>query len=176
MTAEGWRARMREVQPWAAGLVELDKPLIAAVDGAAYGAGFSLALTADFVLATPRSRFCMSFMRVGLVPDFAAMYTLPRIVGLPAGTRVPVRVEVSGDLFRPASDAILPLTLDQPLEILLRDGQPTGDVRAPGGPWRLARETHWISIPWIRASLDPTHGPQVESALVVDFQGGSPRQ
>ena len=99
-----------------------------------------------------------------------------RIVGLPAGTRVPVRVEVSGDLFRPAPDAILPLTLDQPLEILLRDGQPTGDVRAPGGPWRLARETHWISIPWMRASLDPARGPQVESALVVDFQGGSARQ
>ncbi len=39
----------------------------------------------------------------------------PRIVSLPAGTRVPVRVEVSGDLFRPAADAILPLTLDQPL-------------------------------------------------------------
>ena len=68
------------------------------------------------------------------------------------------------------------LTLDQPLEILLRDGHPTGDVRAPGGPWRLARETHWISIPWMRASLDPARGPQVESALVVDFQGGSARQ
>ncbi|WP_347249915.1 hypothetical protein, partial [Zoogloea sp.] len=99
-----------------------------------------------------------------------------RIVGLPAGTRVPVRVEVSGDLFRPAADAILPLTLDQPLEILVRDGQPTGDVRAPGGPWRLARETHWISIPWMRASLDPTHGPQVESALEVNFQGGNARR
>lgn len=82
MTVEGWRQRMREVQPWMRALVELDKPLIAAVDGAAYGAGFSLALMADFVLATPRARFCLSFMRVGLVPDFAAMYTLPRIVGV----------------------------------------------------------------------------------------------
>lgn len=82
MTAERWRARMREVQPWISALIELDKPLIAAVDGPAYGAGFSLALMADFVIATPRARFCLSFMRVGLVPDFAAMYTLPRVVGV----------------------------------------------------------------------------------------------
>ena len=82
MTVEGWRERMRAVQPWIRALVELDKPLVAAVDGAAYGAGFSLALMADFVLASPRARFCMSFMRVGLVPDFAALYTLPRVVGV----------------------------------------------------------------------------------------------
>ena len=82
MTVEGWRERMRSVQPWIRALIELDKPLVAAVDGAAYGAGFSLALMADFVLASPRARFCMSFMRVGLVPDFAAMYTLPRVVGV----------------------------------------------------------------------------------------------
>jgi len=81
-TVETWRDRMREVQPWMRQLVELDKPLIAAVDGPAFGAGFSLALMADFVVATPTARFCLSFMRVGLVPDFAAMYTLPRVVGV----------------------------------------------------------------------------------------------
>ncbi|WP_088278909.1 enoyl-CoA hydratase/isomerase family protein [Ideonella sp. A 288] len=81
-TIESWRDRMRDVQPWMRQLVELDKPLIAAVDGPAFGAGFSLSLMADFVVATPRARFCLSFMRVGLVPDFAAMYTLPRVVGV----------------------------------------------------------------------------------------------
>ncbi len=81
-TVESWRERMRAVHPLIRTLVELDKPLIAAVDGAAYGAGFSLALMADFVLASPRARFCLSFMRVGLVPDFAAMHTLPRVVGV----------------------------------------------------------------------------------------------
>ncbi len=82
MTVESWRERMRAVQPLIRTLIELDKPLIAAVDGAAYGAGFSLALMADFVLASPRARFCLSFMRVGLVPDFGALYSLPRVVGV----------------------------------------------------------------------------------------------
>jgi 2-(1,2-epoxy-1,2-dihydrophenyl)acetyl-CoA isomerase len=77
----GWRDRMQGLHHWLRDLILLDKPVIAAVDGAAYGAGFSLALAADFVLATPRARFCMSFMRLGLVPDCGAFYTLPRIVG-----------------------------------------------------------------------------------------------
>lgn len=81
-SVQSWRERMRALHPLVRTLVELDKPLIAAVDGAAYGAGFSLALTADFLLASPRARFCMSFLRVGLVPDCAAMYTLPRVVGV----------------------------------------------------------------------------------------------
>ena len=81
-TIETWRERMRGYHPLLRALVELDKPLVAAVDGPAFGAGFSLALMADFVVASPRARFCLSFMKVGLVPDFAAMYTLPRVVGV----------------------------------------------------------------------------------------------
>jgi len=82
MTAEAGRRRMQEMHSWMRQLVELDKPLIAAVDGPAFGAGFSLALVADFVLVSPRARFCMAFAKIGLVPDFAAMYTLPRVVGV----------------------------------------------------------------------------------------------
>jgi 2-(1,2-epoxy-1,2-dihydrophenyl)acetyl-CoA isomerase len=60
----------------------LDKPVIAAVDGVAFGAGFSLALLADIVLASEAARFCMVFHRIGLIPDIGALYTLPRVVGL----------------------------------------------------------------------------------------------
>ncbi len=63
-------------------LLEFERPVIAAVDGPAFGIGFSLALAADLVLASPRARFCLSFLRVGLIPDGGVHYTLPRIVGL----------------------------------------------------------------------------------------------
>ncbi len=76
-----WRTRMHGTQRWMAELLALDKVVIAAVDGPAYGAGFSVALAADFVLASTRARFCMSFMKLGLVPDCGAFYTLPRVVG-----------------------------------------------------------------------------------------------
>jgi 2-(1,2-epoxy-1,2-dihydrophenyl)acetyl-CoA isomerase len=79
---QGWRERFHDLHQWLQDLLTLDRPVIAAVDGAAYGAGFGLALMADFVIATPRARFCLSFLRVGLVPDFGVFYTLPRVVGV----------------------------------------------------------------------------------------------
>lgn len=77
-----WRERMRKLHRWFPELVNMEKPVIAAVDGPAFGAGFSLALAADFILATPRTNFCAVFGRMGLVPDLGAMHLLPRIVGL----------------------------------------------------------------------------------------------
>jgi 2-(1,2-epoxy-1,2-dihydrophenyl)acetyl-CoA isomerase len=82
ITAESGRRRMRHLHAWLRDLIEFDRPVIAAVDGVAFGAGFSLALTADFILATPRARFCASFQRIGLVPDSGILYTLPRAIGL----------------------------------------------------------------------------------------------
>ncbi|MFM9924569.1 enoyl-CoA hydratase/isomerase family protein [Variovorax sp. H27-G14] len=63
-------------------LMALDIPVIAAVDGVAFGAGFSIALMCDIVLLSERARLCMVFQRIGLIPDMAAHYTLPRVVGL----------------------------------------------------------------------------------------------
>lgn len=81
MSAEQGRARMEPVTACARALLEMPKPVIAAVDGVAYGAGFGMCLCADIVIATPGARLCLSFMRIGLVPDFASAFTLPRIVG-----------------------------------------------------------------------------------------------
>lgn len=76
------RGRVKAMHRWLRDLTDLEMPVIAAVDGAAYGAGFSLALAADFILATPRARFCAVFGRLGLVPDMGMFHLLPRIVGL----------------------------------------------------------------------------------------------
>ena len=78
MRANAWSGCCSPSRP----LITLDRPVIAKVDGAAYGAGLGLALTADLVLATPRARFCLSFLRLGAIPDCGTLYTLPRIVGL----------------------------------------------------------------------------------------------
>ena len=80
--AEQARDRMLSLQIVIADLLNLDRPIIAVVDGAAYGAGVGLALTADLILASPRARFCLSFLRLGAVPDCGVFYTLPRIVGV----------------------------------------------------------------------------------------------
>ena len=77
-----WRERMHAMNRFVRELVLLEKPVIAAIDGAAFGGGFSIALAADIVIATPRARFCLPFMKVGLVPDCGVSYTLPRAVGM----------------------------------------------------------------------------------------------
>jgi 2-(1,2-epoxy-1,2-dihydrophenyl)acetyl-CoA isomerase len=79
---QGWLQRFQDMNDWVHDLISLDRPVVAAVDGMATGAGMSLALTADFVLATPRARFSASFLRVGLLPDCGCLYTLPRVVGV----------------------------------------------------------------------------------------------
>lgn len=63
-------------------LFDLEKPVIASIDGWAVGAGVALALGADVRIASDRARFRLGFSRVGIAPDMASSWMLPRIVGL----------------------------------------------------------------------------------------------
>jgi 2-(1,2-epoxy-1,2-dihydrophenyl)acetyl-CoA isomerase len=63
----------------------MEKPVLAAVNGVAAGAGMSLALACDLRLAAESARFVVAFVKIGLVPDAGLMYFLPRLVG-PAKT------------------------------------------------------------------------------------------
>jgi 2-(1,2-epoxy-1,2-dihydrophenyl)acetyl-CoA isomerase len=69
-------------------LERLPQPSIAAVHGAAAGAGFSLALGCDFAIATDTAKFTLAYARIGASPDGAATYHLPRIVGLRKATEL----------------------------------------------------------------------------------------
>lgn len=57
------------------------KPIVAAVEGAAIGAGLGLALVADFRVTCPEARFSANFNRLGFHPGFGMSVTLPRLVG-----------------------------------------------------------------------------------------------
>jgi enoyl-CoA hydratase/carnithine racemase len=63
-------------------LAQLRMPAVAAVDRAAFGAGFNLALACDFIVASMRATFCQAFVKVGLATDMGSPYLLPRRVGL----------------------------------------------------------------------------------------------
>ena len=68
---------------------ELGKPVVAAVGGAAVGAGAVLALAADFRIASERARFGFVFAKLGLSgADMGAAWLLPRVVGLPRATEL----------------------------------------------------------------------------------------
>lgn len=99
---------------------------------------------------------------------FRANPAAQQIVSLPAGSAIPVRFEVSGNLFRLEQDAVLPLILNEPIEVSMNDGQPTGQWRHPGESWRLARESGWLRIPWIKAEMMPQ--PQLHTSLIIETQ------
>jgi enoyl-CoA hydratase/carnithine racemase len=62
-------------------LFSAKKPIVAAVQGAAVGAGLGLALVADFRVAAPEARFTANFVKLGFHPGFGITHTLPRLIG-----------------------------------------------------------------------------------------------
>jgi 2-(1,2-epoxy-1,2-dihydrophenyl)acetyl-CoA isomerase len=76
------RVLREEYEPLLAAIGECPVPVIAAVNGAAAGAGANLALAADVVIAAERAVFVQAFTRIGLMPDAGGTWRLPRQVGM----------------------------------------------------------------------------------------------
>jgi len=69
-------------------LREMEKPVVAAVNGVAAGAGCSLALACDLRIASEKASFIEAFIHVGLIPDSGSTFLLPRLVGLAKATEL----------------------------------------------------------------------------------------
>jgi 2-(1,2-epoxy-1,2-dihydrophenyl)acetyl-CoA isomerase len=108
-------------KPLILALRSLPKPVIAAVNGVAAGAGANIALACDLVIAAKSASFIQSFSKLGLVPDSGGTWTLPRLVG-PAraiglaflGEKLSAEQAATwGLIWRCVEDAELATTVDQ---------------------------------------------------------------
>lgn len=69
-------------------LTHMNKPLVTAINGAAAGAGFGLAMLGDVAIAARSAKFALAYGALGLTPDAAATWLLPRLVGLRQAQRL----------------------------------------------------------------------------------------
>jgi 2-(1,2-epoxy-1,2-dihydrophenyl)acetyl-CoA isomerase len=75
------RNRMQKVHAWSRALLDCDKPVIAAVNGAAVGGGLALALLCDIVIASRDAYFMSGYSKLGALPDLGLLQTLPWAIG-----------------------------------------------------------------------------------------------
>jgi 2-(1,2-epoxy-1,2-dihydrophenyl)acetyl-CoA isomerase len=88
-------ATVRSAQALISAVLDCPKPVVCVLDGIAAGMGAQFVLSADFVIASTRARIAELFITRGIVPDAAAAYLLPRLVGLPLARQL---LMLGGDL------------------------------------------------------------------------------
>jgi 2-(1,2-epoxy-1,2-dihydrophenyl)acetyl-CoA isomerase len=71
-----------KLHAFTSGVARLEKPVIGAVNGVAAGAGFSMVLSCDIVIASDKAKFTMAYTRLGVIPDGGSTYFLSRVVGV----------------------------------------------------------------------------------------------
>jgi 2-(1,2-epoxy-1,2-dihydrophenyl)acetyl-CoA isomerase len=139
----------RHFNPLMEAIAAAPVPVVAAVNGPAAGAGASLALMADIVVAARSAYFLQAFVNIGLVPDAGATWLLPRLVGraralemMMLGERIPAdKAAEWGMISRVVEDEFLPEEAT-----LLATSLARGPTRALGLIRRLGRDAEQLSL------------------------------
>ena len=142
-------------------LRELPKPVIAAVNGAATGAGFALSLACDIRYASENARFSALFVRRGFVPDTGITYYLPRL----AGTAKALELLWTGDMIdAKEAERIGVVSKVVPHDDLLLEVYEFADRLAKGAS---------ISIEIAKAAVYKAQHVDLDSAMAMEAWGQS---
>lgn len=150
----------------------LNKPVIAAVNGVAAGAGANIALCCDIVLATESASFIQAFSKIGLIPDSGGTYFLPRLVGMQKATALmmsgekvkAVEAEKMGMIYRFFPDEIFLLEVEKMATMLAQ--MPTKGLAFTKQALNLSMENGF------EQQLNTEDQYQQKAAATNDFQEG----
>ncbi|MEM8570685.1 MAG: enoyl-CoA hydratase-related protein [Pseudomonadota bacterium] len=166
------RVLREEYAPMIEALIHCPVPTIAGVNGVAAGAGASLALLADVAIAARSARFVQAFTRIGLIPDCATTYALPRQIGLPRAMGAalfgePIEAEQAAEwglIWEAVPDETFPATLAVRARHL---------AQGPTQAYRLLKEALRASpANDLEAQLELEARSQREAAETRDFKEG----
>ncbi len=153
-------------------LVEARKPWVAAVQGAAVGAGLGLALAADFRVAAPEARFSANFVKLGFHPGFGITHLLARVIG----PQRAALMQLTGRRIR-ADQALAWGLVDDlvPAEALRETALALAAELAEGAP--LAVEATRATLradlaAAVKAATDAEHAAQTRLRTTADFAEG----
>lgn len=153
-------------------LFSTELPIVAAVQGAAIGAGLGLALVADFRVAAPEARFAANFTKLGFHPGFGLTYTLPRLVG----QQNAARMFLTGERFDAAAALAMGLADEvAPLDQLLGRAKALAGSIAENAPLavRATRKTlRGDMAAAVRAATDHEFAEQQWLMKTDDFKEG----
>ena len=148
------------------------KPMVAAVQGPAIGAGLGLALSADFRVASPRARFSSNFVRLAFHPGFGLTHALPRLIGHQKATRMMLSAE------RVKPETALAWGLVDQLaeeENLLADAHDFAETIAVNAPLALiaVRDTMVAGLAdAVAAAMRHEHAQQTILKTTADYEEG----
>lgn len=126
--------------PLVKAITSAPKPVVAAINGVAAGAGASLALACDFRVASEKAKLMLAFIKVGLVPDSGAVWFLSKMVG----TSRALHLAMTGD----------PVSAEEGVEL---------------GIWHKVFPTDEFEAGWKSFALDLARGPTHAYALTKDL-------
>jgi 2-(1,2-epoxy-1,2-dihydrophenyl)acetyl-CoA isomerase len=166
------RVLREEYTPMLDALAACPLPTIAAVNGAAAGAGANLALAADVVIAAESARFTQAFTRIGLIPDAGGTYWLPRQIGLPRAMGAALFAEPVGAVEAAEWGMIWQAVPDERLAEVVAERAATL-AAGPTLAYRLLKEAFRESASNDRAAqLDVEARLQGEAGRSRDFKEG----
>jgi len=151
-------------------LQAMDKPVIAAVEGYVTGAGFSLMLAADLVIAGKSARFNTLFAEYGLTPDGACSYFLPRKVGLSRALEIMMLSHEFGADWADENHLVNRVVPDEALEeeaLKWLDELATGPTKAYGAIKKLANRSFEQDL---NAHLSLEHSYFGQCSRAFDFR------
>jgi 2-(1,2-epoxy-1,2-dihydrophenyl)acetyl-CoA isomerase len=153
-------------------IVALEKPVVAAVNGVAAGAGANLALCCDITVAAESASFIQAFSKIGLVPDTGGSFFLPRLVGkqkatawMMLGDKIGAReAEQQGMIYAVYPDADFSTAAMNLAEQLSQ--MPTQALA------RIKKQVQLSAIQTLEQQLQTEDDLQQEAAATLDFQEG----
>lgn len=148
------------------------KPIVAAIKGAAIGGGLGLAMTADFRIGSPESRFTANFAQLGFFPGFGLTVTLPRIVGEQATLDLLYTGRRVGGEEAFALGLCDRLVASEDVRSTAHELAATIAMSAPQSVQRLRRHLRGALAEAVRVATHREREEQVELATSADFKEG----